>query len=155
MLRVGVERYRGRELLLSDGAAIRPGDRVVTIHFNNEAVSALHGREVNPVRAGILVVRNFERSLRALADLLERDPRYQAVKAITATTILYQGIDRFGFEVHPPSRTLANRIAAAYERFVLSRFHPLGRERGNQEKFQDVRTAWISSEAVKRRYGRA
>ena len=154
ILRMGVERHRGSRVMLRDGTVVEPGDLVGTIHFHNEAVAALHDGKINPVRSGILILRGFERSLYALARLSDDQPRYREVKAFTATTIFYQSMEGFGFEVHPPPSGWRSRVVAAYERFVLSRFHPLGRERGNQGKFQDVRTVWISSEAVKRRYGR-
>jgi hypothetical protein len=152
ILRVGVERHRGPSVRLRDGTVVAPGDLIGTIHFHNEAVAALHDGKVNQIRSGILILRAFERSLHALARQLDDHPRYEGVKAFTAITILHQSVGGFGFEVHPLPRRWRSRIVAAYERFVLTRFHPLGREREQQKRF-DARTIWISSPELRRRYG--
>jgi hypothetical protein len=153
VLRIGVERYRGRPLVLKDGTSVQPGDLIATIHFHNEAVAALHDRNPNPVRAGILIVNAYERSLKALAGLLDDHPRYQPVKALTGTTILHQGVERFGFDIHPPLPGLMGRLVSAYGRSMLARYHPLGRERGKQKRFE-ARAIWISARELRRRYGR-
>jgi len=149
-LRMGVERHRGARVALRDGTVVEPGDLVGTIHFNNEAVAALHDGKVNPVRSGILILRAFERSLHALARLLDT-ARYRDVKAFTAITILHQSIEGFGFEIHPLPSGWRSRVVAAYGRFVLTRFHPLGRERERQKPF-DARVTWISTAELRRRY---
>jgi hypothetical protein len=153
VLRVGVERYRGRRVALRDGTVVRAGDVIGTIHLHNETVAALHDGKPDSVRSGILILRGFERSLRALAGLSEDHPRYRAMKALTATTILHQGVEGFGFEIHPPPSGPMGRIASAYQRFLLARLHPLGRERESRKTFE-VRTIWASMKEIRRRYGR-
>ena len=152
VLRIGVERYRGRRVRLRDGTVVRAGDRIGTIHFHNEAVAALHDGKSDSVRSGILILRGFERSLKILARLSEDHPRYQSVKALTALTIFHQGIERFGFEIHPPPSGPLNRIVSAYQRFLLVRLHPLGRGRESRKKLE-VRVIWVSTEEIRRRYG--
>ena len=125
-----------------------------SIHFHNEAVAALHDGKVNQVRSGILIVRAFERSLKALAHCLDDHPRYRDVKAFTAVTIFHQSMEGFGFEIHPLPSGWRSHLVAVYERFVLTRFHPLGRERERQKRF-DARVTWISSAELRRRYGGA
>jgi len=151
ILRMGVERHRGSRVMLRDGTVVEPGDLVGTIHFHNEAVAALHDGKVNPVRSGILIARAFERSLKALARLSDNHPRYRGVKAFTALTIFHQSMEGFGFEIHPVPSGWKSRIVAAYQRFVLIRFHPLGRERERQRRF-DARVTWISRAELRRRY---
>lgn len=152
ILRIGVARYRGRRIALRDGTVVRAGDLIGTLHFHNESVAALHDGKPDSVRSGILILRGFERSLRALARLSEGHPRYQAVKALTATTILHRGVEHFGFEIRPLSSGLISWIVSAYERFLLARFHPLGRQRKSQKKFE-ARTIWVSMKEIRRRYG--
>lgn len=152
LLRVSVERYRGRQVALSDGTVIVRGDVVGTIHFHNEVAAAIHDQTADPARAGILIRRAFERSMETLAHLSESDPRYQSVKAFRATTILHQGGERFGFDILPPRSMLFGRIVAAYERFLLARFHPLGASRVRRKRFAEVRMIWISRPTLRRRY---
>ena len=153
ILRMGVERHRGSRVTLRDGTVVEPGDLVGTIHFHNEAVAALHDGKVNQVRSGILILRAFGRSLQALTRLSDDHPRYREVKAFTAVTIFHQSMEGFGFEVHLLPSGWRGRVVAAYERFVLTHFHPLGRERERQRRF-DARVTWISHAELRRRYGR-
>jgi hypothetical protein len=134
---------------------VRAGDLVGTIHFNNEAVAAIHRRTANPIRAGILILRAFEDSLETLAGLVETRPRYRPLKAFTATTIFHQGPERLGFEIFPPRSALFGRVAAAYERSLLARFHPLGASRVRLKRFAEVRVIWISRAELCRRYSPA
>lgn len=152
VLRVSVERYRGRRVVLSDGTVIVRGDVVGTIHFHNKVVAAIHDRTTDPARAGILMRRAFERAMGTLAHLSESDPRYRPVKAFRATTILHQGGKRFGFDILPPPSRLFGRIVAAYERSLLARFHPHGVVRARRKRFNEVRVIWISRATLRRRY---
>lgn len=152
VIRIGVGRHRGRRVALKDGTLVHAGDLVGTIHLNNERVRSIHGRTANPAIAGILIRRDFERSLETLARLSESHPRYQAVKAFTATTIFHQGGERFGFEILPLRSTLFGRVVAAYERSLLARFHPLGASRARRKRFAEVRVIWISRATLRRRY---
>lgn len=152
VVRIGVRRYRGRRVVLSDGTAVSAGDLVGTIHFNNESVAAIHKRTANPIRAGILILRAFEDSLETLAGLVETYLPYREVKAFTTTTIFHQGVERLGFEIFPPRSALLGRIVAAYERSLLVRFHPLGTSRVRRKRFAEVRVLWISRAELRRRY---
>jgi hypothetical protein len=152
VLRIGVARHRGRPVTLRDGTVVRAGDVVGTIHFHNEAVAAIHDGKPDAVRSGILILRGYERSLRALARLSEDHPRYQNIKALTALTIFHQGIERFGFETHTLPSGPMSRIVSAYQRFLLARFHPLGTQRGRRKKLE-ARAIWVSTREIRRRYG--
>jgi hypothetical protein len=155
VLRIGVERHRGRPVALADGTVVEAGDPVGIIHFNNEVVASIHDRTANPARAGILILRAFERSMETLARLSDGHPRYKAVKGYTATTIYHQGTRRAGFEVFPPRSTFAAKIVAAYARSVLARFHPLGAERARRARFARAQVIWISRAELCRRYAPA
>jgi hypothetical protein len=152
VIRIGVGRHRGRRVALKDGTLVHAGDLVGTIHFNNESVAAIHKRTANPIRAGILILRAFEDSLETLAGLVETCSPYREVKAFTATTIFYRGVERLGFEIFPPRSALFGRVVAAYERSLLVRFHPLGASRVRRKRFAEVRVIWISRAALCRRY---
>jgi len=152
ILRIGVARYRGRRVALRDGTVVRTGDVIGTLHFHNEAVAAIHDGKLDSVRSGILILRAYERSLKTLARLSEDHPRYRRMKALSATTIFHQGVEKLGFEIFPLPSWPAGWIVSAYERFLLARFHPLGRRRKSQKKFE-ARTIWASAKEIRRRYG--
>lgn len=152
VLRVQVKPYRGTPLALADGSLIRPGDPIGVIHLNNECVSALHGDGAGSRWAGLAFRRAFHASLETLAEHARDAPRYRAVRGFTATTIFHHGTEWIGFEVRPLSRPLLSRLVAAYQRRLLTQFHPLGRRRPGRPRFADAKQIWISREELIRRY---
>ena len=152
VLRVRVTRHRGRPLILGDGTSIRRGDPIGDIHLDNERMAALHEGGRRSRWAGLAFRRAFHASLEALAEAVGNAPRYRGVTAFTATTIFHKGTDLMGFEIRPLSRRFAARLVAAYERSLISRFHPLGRQRPGRFRFGEARQIWISREELIRRY---
>lgn len=155
ILRIGVERHRGRPVALADGTVVEAGDPVGIIHFNNELIQTFHEGTADPARAGILMRRAFHRSMETLACLSETHPRYRPLKAFTATTIYHQGTQRAGFEIFPPPSTLFAPVVAAYGRSLLARLHPLGASRARRRRFAEARAIWISRAELCRRYAPA
>ena len=152
ILRVRVTRYRGRPFTLGDAAPIRRGDRVGAIHLDNGRVAALHEGGRQSRWAGLAFRRAFHASLEALAEQVGNTPRYREVRAFTATTIFHEGTDLMGFEIRSLSGRLRARIVAAYERSLVTRFHPLGTRRPGRPRFEEARQIWISREELIRRY---
>jgi peptidoglycan-N-acetylglucosamine deacetylase len=155
ILRVRVTRHRGRPLALGDGTSIRRGDPIGDIHLDNERMTALHGGDRRSRWAGLAFRRAFHASLEALAEQVENNPRYHGVKAFTATTIFHEGTDLMGFEIRPLSSRLGARLVAAYERSLITQFHPLGERRPGRFRFGEARRIWISREELLRRYAGA
>jgi hypothetical protein len=71
----------GRALVLSDGAAIRPADPIVEIHYWNEHLSPIPEQGLNPAWAASFK-RGLRYSLALVADLVAHDPRFGSVVAI-------------------------------------------------------------------------
>ncbi len=152
ILRLRLTRYRGRPFTLADGTPIQRGDQIGELHLNNERVAALHDGGRRSQQVGFDAVRAFRASLAALAERARENPRDQAARAFTATTIFYQGIERLGFEVRPLRRRLLSRIMGAFQRRLLAHFHPLGRRRPGRPRFAEAREIWISRGELLRRY---
>lgn len=155
VLRVRVTRYRGRPLTLGDATPIRQGDPIGDIHLDNERVAAFHDGGRRSRWAGLAFRRAFHASLLALAEQALTSPRYQAVRAFTATTIFHEGTDLMGFETRPVPSRWGARLVAAYERSLLAHFHPLGRRRPGRYRFGEARQIWISRDDLIRRYAGA
>ena len=153
VIRVGVGRYRGPTLVLSDGTAVRPGDRIGTIHLHNERVAALHSEGSRTPTAGLRFRRAFVAGLRELARQVLETDRYAGVQAFMAQTIMHRGTQRAGFETFPMRGVTRGRIVAAYERRLVARYHPLGRRGARRARFSDARAIWISRGALLSRYG--
>ncbi|MBI2153148.1 MAG: hypothetical protein HYU24_05505 [Candidatus Rokubacteria bacterium] len=152
VLRVRVARHRGRPLTLKDGTLIRPGDRIGDFHLDNERMAALHDGGRRSRWAGLASRRAFHASLEALAEQALAAPRYDGVRAFTATTIFHEVTDLMGFEIRPLLSRFGARVVAAYQRSLITRFHPLGRRRPGRFRFGEARRIWISRDELIRRY---
>ncbi|MBI3028877.1 MAG: hypothetical protein HYY64_05140 [Candidatus Rokubacteria bacterium] len=152
ILRVRVTRHRGRPFTLGDGTPVRRGDRIGDFHLDNERMVALHAGGRRSRWAGLAFRRAFHASLAALAEQTLTAPRYQGVRAFTTTTIFHEGTDLMGFEARPLSRRFVARLVAAYERSLITHFHPLGKQRPGRFRFGEARRIWISREELVRRY---
>jgi hypothetical protein len=80
LFRISLERA-GRALVLSDGAAIRPADPVLGIHYWNEHLPPIPEQGLNPAWAASFR-RGLGYSLTLIADLVAHDPRFGGVVAI-------------------------------------------------------------------------
>ncbi len=82
ILRVGLGRAP-RDLILSDGAAIREGDPVADIHLWNERIPVMPPGGPG-LRWGIEFQRKARRSLQLLVEYVDKEPRYRHVVAFRA-----------------------------------------------------------------------
>lgn len=149
-LRVDVRRSR-RALVLGDGTAIRPGDRVGVLHINNERVIQLHIQALTPMALGLEFRRRLFASLETLATLSRPDGILHDVVAFTAVTILHHilhhGAARAGFEIEKDAVAFAP-LAAAYQRALLAALHPAGRSRLVRMAAARSERLWISRERL-------
>ncbi len=118
------------DLLLADGTRVRPGDRVINLHFWTEHVPPIPStgptlgwaRRINKI---------FESSLRELARHLAARPDVEDIGAIRLSAALGPAarsgqisrmLSRFGFEAAPQQeqRSLAGRIRRYGENILIS-----------------------------------
>ena len=151
---LGFARYRGRPLTLSDGTVVRRDDRIGVLHLYNDRVAALHSPDGSPYRGVMALFERFRVTMRALAKQLAAGSLGD-VRAFTATTVFFTGMARAGFDVVSLGPRYRGRVVAWYQRALITRHHPRGRERARVERFVEARAAWISREALLRRYGPA
>src|SRR3972149_1826083 len=126
VLPVRIPRHRGRPLTLGDGTRIGRGDRIGDFHLDNERMAALHDGGRRSRWAGLASRRAFHASLEALAEQALASPRYDGVRAFTATTIFHEVTDLMGFEIRPLASRWGARLVAAYEGALPAHFHPPG-----------------------------
>ena len=112
------------QLTLSDGTYVRPGDPILELHLWNEQIPAF-GPEGPTLSWARQVVHALGFSLRKLAQFLERNPDYDAVRVIHADMSLAPSsrrrqlvrmAERFGFEA----------IGTNGPRSLSGRFHRVG-----------------------------
>lgn len=152
VLRLGLTRYRGRPLTLSDGNVIRHGDRIGAIHIHNEGVASLHAPDGATHRGALIFLERFRASMRLLSGQMAAGALAD-VRALTGTTVLFEAMARAGFDVHPLRPRWWGRALGTHQRWLMARHHPLGNQRFKPDRFVESRAVWISREALLRRYG--
>ena len=141
-----------RSFTLGDATSIRLGDLIGDFHLDNDRMVALHEGGRRSRWAGLAFRRAFHASLEALAEQVGNNPRYREVRAFTTTTIFHEGTDLMGFKIRPLSNRWGARLVGAYQRSLITLFHPLGKRRPGRSRFVEAREIWISREELIRRY---
>jgi hypothetical protein len=99
---IGLKTYRGALLTLSDGTVVKNGDKICTLHFNNERIALF--RSESKVNTGFSFVRHVTLSLSELAKRLYSDKAYEGVVAISGITWMSrEGAKKIGFDSYPVS----------------------------------------------------
>lgn len=99
MLRVRVTKYKGRNIVLSDGTQIKRNDLLVKIHLHNVKLI----RELKEVKSdlgkGKMIYRSVQMSLPSLDAYIQNHVRAKEIKGIIGITALNKGCSSLGFEV--------------------------------------------------------
>jgi hypothetical protein len=151
LLAIGPATHRGPTVTLGDETVIAAGDAVCELHFDRHHVMRLHA-DLPPRRVIFALRRDSERSVRQLAALVARDPRYATVKAFRGTTLFWEGTTYFGCEVRTLEGRWMPRFFAWYLKMLMARDHPLGWSR-LQGRNLEPRVVWLSRQELLRRYG--
>lgn len=150
VLRVEIRRSH-RAFRLTDGTAVRPGDRIGCLHLNNDRVIALRSDGLPPFTVGLAVRRGLVASLESLAALSAPGGRLADVPAFAATTIFHAGLCRFGFEAEPDGLWWPH-LVAAYQRALLMSLHPARPLRLHGPTYRRAERVWISRSTLAARY---
>ena len=145
--------HGGAPVRLQCGTVLRPGDRLMEVHFRREALLPLM-QDGDPARMALGLMKLAERDMPRLARAVARDPRLRDVRALHALTLFHRGITRYGFEVMPVEPRWVEWWFTRWHRLLMARDHAgHGRHvRAHREKLV-TRHVWQSRGALLRRYG--
>jgi hypothetical protein len=142
--------YRGKPLTLADGTDIGRGGLIGELHLDNRLVrDVFEGPGGQPE-----AMCRARQDLRALAEWAERQPDAKRPLAYHGHTILAAYGARAGFEVSDAPPTAWNRLVNWYLRGIMRRWSPAGDDRLHRGRGPLLaREAWLSADALRRRYG--
>ncbi len=140
-LRIEVVAYIGKPVLLGDGTRVKFGDRVIILHLHNRIISRL-----DPAAAGSA----FRASLKELALLVQREPRFSRVKACRADTI-FRNIRGLGFEPRTLS-PIQEFLVRWGSRLLLVGFRQDGVAKADRYWGHEARRNWISVSMLKEKF---
>jgi hypothetical protein len=150
IMRLGLVRYKGPRIELSDGTVVTKGDTVGEFHMDNLRAQALHGEG----HGGLRFRREVFRMLPVLGTDLATRPEYESVQAVCGASLFWQEATRAGFE-HRPLSAFEKWWLTWWERHLMARYHPEGQERLSEGHRTELRQLWITRKTLMRYTERA
>ncbi|HEX5504053.1 MAG TPA: MFS transporter [Thermomicrobiales bacterium] len=150
VLSVEFTRYHGRPIVLRDGTPVEPGDPIVALHVNNDALA----RAVQGIRPW-QIPGLFKADLRALARWAATPDFPADVRALHGVTLLGRPSELLGFSTRPCPPTLATRLTGFFMTGLMVIYHPQGLRRLTQGAAYGSlpEEVWMSRGELQRRYG--
>jgi hypothetical protein len=145
ILKLGLVRHRGPRYEFRDGTVINPGDLVGEFHMDNDRTAALHGAG----RPGLRFRREVFRLMAPLAHDLRERPEYRGINALCGASLFWAEAERAGFE-HRPLPKFTRWWLTWWERFLLAKYHPEGRERLAEGRRTELRQVWLTRTTLER-----
>ncbi|MGO4888267.1 YkoP family protein [Anaerobacillus sp. MEB173] len=118
IFRVRLTKYKGRDVVLSDGCSIKKNDILIKIHLYNTQLIKDMLTIQSDVKKALLIYKMVEESLPSLAAYIKEHEKYEEIKGIVGITMINRGHARLGFE----SISIKSRI---YRWFKAARLSPI------------------------------
>lgn len=98
IFRVRLTKYKGREILLSDGTIIKKNDLLLKIHLHNVCLLKELNRLESEIKKGRYIYNKVQKDLPNIVKYLRDHKEFGNIKGIIGITILNKGSERLGFE---------------------------------------------------------
>ncbi len=99
IFRVRLTRYKGREIILTDGTYIKKNDLLVKIHLHNVRLLSELIQIQSEIKKAKIIYQDVKRSLPGVEKYIRNHKYENDIKGIIGITTLYKGSQRLGFEV--------------------------------------------------------
>ena len=113
VFRIRLTKFKGKQIILSDGTQIHKNDLLIKIHLYNVKilynVSQIHPEH----RKAIEIYRMVKKAMPQLADFIKNHPQEANIKGIIGITTINKGFHSLGFEGIQPS----NRFYTSFKKF--------------------------------------
>ena len=119
IFRVRLTKYKGREVVLSDGTKITKNDILVKIHLHNVKLLKELFEIKSELRKAKILYRHVQESLPGIENFIRSSDRSNEIKGIVGITHLNKGCERLGFEIFDISHPI-------YKWFKVFAFLPIG-----------------------------
>jgi len=110
IFRVRVTKYKGKNIILSDGTRIHRNDLLLKIHLHNVRLLNDYIKIKNDLHRARLIYRSVFLSMPTLAGYLKTHPQETDIKGIIGITTINKGIQPLGFETIRPSNFFYRRL---------------------------------------------
>jgi len=145
MFKLGLIRHRGPRYVFRDGTVVSAGDLVGELHMDNDRAAGLHGAG----KPGLRFRREVFRMMAPLARDLRERPEYRDIQAVCGASLFWAEAERAGFE-HRPLPAFTRLWLTWWERFLLAKYHPEGRQRLSEGRRTELRQVWLTRTTIER-----
>lgn len=119
IFRIRLTKYKGRNIVLSDGTIINKNDTLVKIHLHNVRL-LMELREIkSDLKKAKIIYRYVQNSLPGVENYIRQHFHSSDVKGIVGITLLNKGCERLGFEI-------VDIVNPIYKWFKILSFLPIG-----------------------------
>ena len=106
VFRVRLTRYKGKDVVLSDGIIICKNDLLLKIHLHNVKLAYDLSSIKNEISKGRSIFRQVLESMPLLTTFILNHPEESKIKGIIGITIINKGFGPLGFDCIPPENKL-------------------------------------------------
>jgi hypothetical protein len=110
IFRVRVTKYKGQNLILSDGTMINKNDLLLKIHLHNVRLLNEYIKIKNDLNRARLMYKLVLSSMPSLANYLKVHPDEYRIKGIIGITTINKGVKPLGFECFVPANHMYKRV---------------------------------------------
>jgi hypothetical protein len=103
IFRVRITKYKGKNLMLSDGTLITRNDLLLKIHLHNVRILNEYIKIKNELNRARLIYKIVFKSMPALVYYLNSHPKEQEIKGIIGITTINKAVIPLGFECFQPT----------------------------------------------------
>ncbi|MBS4196659.1 hypothetical protein KHA97_16535 [Bacillus sp. FJAT-49870] len=148
IFRVRLTKYKGRNIVLSDGTTITKNDVLVKIHLHNAKLLQQMYKCDNEIRRALLIYKGVKESLPSLVNYMQSQEKADQIKGLIGITMLYKGCKKLGFEAHP----IASPIYKNFKKVSLLPIYFLSSSRGIKKEIPSPMYLFMSKDALTSRY---
>ncbi len=110
IFRVRLTRYKGHEVVLSDGTTIKRNDMLVKIHLHNVHLLKSTQGISSEFRRAIITYKHVKESMPYVALYVQKHFQNKDIKGVIGITMLHRGTEKLGFEIHSIYNGLYKRL---------------------------------------------
>lgn len=106
IFRVRITKYKGKNIILSDGTQINRNDTLVKVHLHNVRLLKELKNINSEIKKAKLIYQYVQKSLPGLNSFINNHQHSDVIKGIVGITSLNKGCERLGFEVFEVSHPI-------------------------------------------------
>jgi hypothetical protein len=140
VFRVRLTKYKGKDVLLSDGTLIKKNDKLVKIHLHNiKLLSELKSIPCT-VKRGRVIYRKVHMTMPLIEEYIHNHKDRNEIKGVIGITMLYKGEEKLGFETFRP----CNPFYRFFKRLTQTPLYILSAEHPKISKIPDTYYLFLS-----------